>query len=192
MDTETRLQALEDKIHRQDKKLRLHKRLGLIAAALLVGAAAFAATRPVAEVIEARKFVLRDAKGNMRGAWGTPGDKTGLVLINSKGVQQIALIDSDDGAALGIHDAKGVGRIGIGTTSHNELGKELPGISFYNAEDKGGLLLAMLPTGPALSLLTTTGELGGFFAWDKDTGPRIQLYGPGQKSFWNTPLNEKK
>ena len=87
MDIDSRLQAIEEKIHLQDKKLihqesklRLRKRLGLISIALLVAFAVFAATRPVAHVIEARKFIFKNQQGHPVGIWGS--DLDGLVYVD--------------------------------------------------------------------------------------------------------------
>ena len=62
MDIEKRFESLE-------KKLRLHRRLGLAAACLIAVAIVIGAAGPVPKVIEAEKFILKDASGKMRGEW---------------------------------------------------------------------------------------------------------------------------
>ena len=159
MDTETRLQALEDKIHsqdqklhRQDKKLRLHKRLGLIAMALLVGVAAFAATKPVpdsieanrirAEYIVAKNFYLRDDAGKVRGAFGiTPKGVYFKMMGGKNRKRELLLAISNKGSAMNIMDSQGVLRMEVGLPFDEKTGEESPLINFR--DKKGKLRMGM-------------------------------------------------
>jgi hypothetical protein len=81
MDLEKRMEELEKSLQRNkwtmdhlQKRVRLYQRVGL-AVSCVVTVLAMLVVWPGAKVIEAEKFVLRDAEGKIRGKWQV--DKNG-------------------------------------------------------------------------------------------------------------------
>jgi hypothetical protein len=146
MDIDSRLQAIEEKIHLQDKKLihqesklRLRKRLGLISIALLVAFAVFAATRPVAHVIEARKFILKTSRATR---WGSGGRTwTGSFTLIGKERGNLGLRYGEDGQGILLTDSSGKTRLTLGIIKDDKTGN-YPATNFLEPQGRNRITLA--------------------------------------------------
>jgi hypothetical protein len=67
---------VEKRIETLEKQVRLYRRVGLLAVCLMAGALIAGAVKPVPKIVEAEKFVLRDAEGKMRGLCETAEGRT--------------------------------------------------------------------------------------------------------------------
>lgn len=99
-----RIQALEQ----ENRQLRRYTTLGLVVAGILAGLAAVLLvvsarngfSGSAADVVQARRFVLRDANGVVRGIWGI--EKTGelqFVLRDAKSRPRVRVMLLDGGAS---------------------------------------------------------------------------------------------
>ncbi len=127
--------------------------LGL--AALVTMAQALPSAAP--KIVEAESFIVRDAGGKVRGAFGVGDDGSlGIYLNDSKNTQRITLdIATNDSPGLDFYDASGrmratlavgpEGTPGLGLydqsgklrTSLDIPDKTTPGLGFYDASGKG-------------------------------------------------------
>lgn len=96
-----------EEIERENRRLRRYGTAMLIALAVLVGlgvASIWYYGGPgqigSAQIVTARQFVLRDARGAVRGAWGTTEDGSVRLALNDvRGQQRIRLSLLSDGSA---------------------------------------------------------------------------------------------
>src|SRR5262245_22663208 len=134
------LDVLAARIARLERDNRRLKRFGL---ALLLAAGAVAVmgqSRPpvrAAAVLEARKFVLRDAKGKRRAELGLFPDRPGLVLFDDGGAATAVLgaFEKEEGLAL---LAGGERQVTIGT------GAAGPTVALYSAAGVRRLNMSVL------------------------------------------------
>jgi hypothetical protein len=147
MDIETRLESLENDIRRQKDDLRLHKRLGLaVACALALSLAISAAGNN--RIIEARKFILRDAAGRPVCIWeGASGGPLFVMTDGAKG--RLSLTIRDEGAGLIMTDSRGRTRLQASVVK--KLG-DVPGFTLMDKNGETQMLLAA--NNPTNSLLT--------------------------------------
>ena len=95
MTTEERLEQVERELARAKRGMRRGVIAGAVLLACLVLAAA-QSSRPVADVVTAREFVLVDENGTMRAALTT--NKTGIVwfaLLDDVGARVVLALDKD-------------------------------------------------------------------------------------------------
>ncbi|MBT3350432.1 MAG: hypothetical protein HOC91_03775 [Nitrospinaceae bacterium] len=167
MDFDARFKTLEDKIQRQETRLRLHKRLGLIAMVIVVCAAAFAATRPVADVIEARKFVLKNSQGRTVGIWGADAGGPSFVLMG-KERGNLGLRYGEAGPGILLTDSSGKTRLTLGVLKDEKLG-DYPVVNLSDPQGRNRITLAtqgpkgevLIFSDPKAGTSSTLGILGG-------------------------------
>jgi hypothetical protein len=101
MDIETRLESLENDIRRQKDDLRLHKRLWMGAASLLVAVLLTWALPPpksIVKTIAAQEFLLKDSKGKILSRWGINEERPYFTMGDKKGIHELGLGFDDDGS----------------------------------------------------------------------------------------------
>ena len=139
---------LRDLVERLGKLEKRNRRLerGLIAACtalaaiVLMGQAA-----PSPRIVEAQKFVLKDANGNVRAWLGIIGNGSELTLGNVNAQPMISLEVSNDSGDLHFYGSRRSG-MNLGVNSGN------PSISILDADGHGGAGINFGKSGPSLEL----------------------------------------
>ncbi len=139
---------LRDLVERLGKLEKRNRRLerGLIAALtalsaiVLMGQAA-----PSPRIVEAQKFVLKDADGNVRAWMGIIGKGSELNLGNANAQPMISLEVSNDSGDLHFYGSRRSG-MNLGINSGN------PSISIVDSDGQGGAGLNFGKNGPSLKL----------------------------------------
>ena len=153
-----------DQVERENRRLN---RAGVVALAVIAAVVLMGqATGNVAKVVEAEKFVLRDADGKGRAR---------LESLPS-GLVRLALLDKDENiqSVLGV----GVGRPSLVLAGRNN--KTILTTSFLSVSGKGGksrLTLAVLPSGEQSLVLTdNTGRTRAELAIEVDGSSTFGLF----------------
>ena len=151
-----------DRVERENQRLKQAGVVALvvIAAVVLMGQAT---TNKVAKVVEAEKFVLRDADGKGRAR---------LESLPS-GLVRLALLDKDENvqSVLGV----GVGRPSLVLAGRNN--KTILTTSFLSISGKSRLTLAVLPSGvQSLALTDNTGRTRAELAIEVDGSSTFGLF----------------
>jgi hypothetical protein len=135
---EERLSFLEE----QNRRLKWGGIAVLIAfsAVLLMGQA-----KPTPRSVEAEKFVLKDANGNVRGWMGVIGEGSEIVLGNSNRQPMLTLEVSTDSDDLHFYGSRNSG-MNLGLNSGD------PSISLMGAEKSGAAGIIFRKNGPSLKL----------------------------------------
>ncbi|MGA8145116.1 MAG: hypothetical protein WB987_14615 [Candidatus Acidiferrales bacterium] len=143
-------------VERLDKLETQNRRLKCGGIAILVafsGLVAMGQSAPTPKVVEAQKFVLKDADGIVRGWLGVYAAGSELTLGNVNKQPQMRLLVSEDGSDLhffGSHN----GGMTLGVT----FGK--PTIAIAGSDGNGGAGIAFSEAGPSL----TVNDRNGFSA----------------------------
>ena len=130
------------KLEKQNRRLQRGMLATFIAfsAVILMGQAA-----PSPRTVDAQKFVLKDANGNVRGWMGIVGKGSELVLGNDSAKPMISLRVSNDSGDLHFYGERRSG-MNLGVNSGN------PSISILDADGQGGAGITFGKNGPSLSL----------------------------------------
>jgi hypothetical protein len=178
MDIDARFETLE-------KSLRLHKRLGILAALAVAGALAIAAAAPIPKVIEAQEFVLKDAKGRMRGVWDFIKGGTRFALDDRHGKVRLVMSTQIDGSNISLLDSNNRTRISIGTVSiHGTAETTVPRIMLRDPKDTKRMMLS-LPLGrPDLTLYDSSNRLRAIFAVRTTGVPFLKFFDSNKKTIW--------
>jgi hypothetical protein len=142
-----------------ERRYRILKRAGTMAALVLLSLTLLSATAPkTPKTVEAQSFVITDVNGKQRGAFGvTAQGEPGLVLLDDRGRHRIRLRVTPDGmAALGIFDGNGTLRLTLGSGPDGEA------LLILDAHQTMRVALAQYPSGSAaLTFL----DKGGKTTW---------------------------
>lgn len=164
---ELTMETLARRLDRVERENRRLKRAGVVALAVIAAVVLMGqAIGNVAKVVEAEKFVLRDADGKGRAR---------LESLPS-GLVRLALLDKDENiqSVLGV----GVGRPSLVLAGRNN--KTILTTSFLSVSGKGGksrLTLAVLPSGEQSLVLTdNTGRTRAELAIEVDGSPTFGLF----------------
>jgi len=130
------------KLERQNQTLRAVSMIALITLAAVVS---MGQAVPTSHVVEAQKFVLKDANGNVRGWMGVVGNGSELTLGNSNAQPMLRLLVSTDASDLHFFGSHTSG-INIGVDS------AIPSLSIAGGEGHGRAGITFAKGGPALSL----------------------------------------
>ncbi|HEY2498275.1 MAG TPA: hypothetical protein VGK24_14520 [Candidatus Angelobacter sp.] len=160
------LMARVDKLESSNKVLRVLLTVTVLTAGLLIvlGVAA-----PIPSVLEAQKFVLKDASGHERGSLFTSGTTSGLVLYNPDSSRAAAFVASPGGNSTMLMDHKGNARAFIYVSDDEsnlalfdlktkqpkiELKNAAPGSALVFRDDNGTdrISVGFAPTGGAVLL----------------------------------------
>src|SRR5258708_25099839 len=130
------------RLEAQNRKLKWG---GVSILVVLSGFVLMGQSAPTPQVIEAQRFVLKDAKGNVRAWLGLFGKGSELVLGNVNKESKMSLKVSEDASDLhfygGVHSGMNLGV---------DVGK--PAISMADAEANGSAEISFSTAAPAMSL----------------------------------------
>jgi hypothetical protein len=176
MDIEARFEALENKIICQENKLRLHKRLGLAAACALAVVIAIGAVKPIPKVIEAEKFVLRDAKGAEKDLWQVTSVGSEFMMAEGEKRKLFLVIDRKRTAMI-IFDKQGLVRLQA-DSSYEKPGKgdEKPGFLLFDKDGRIQVaIFARNRSTPELGFMDSSGKLRAFMGLSEGRAPILSL-----------------
>ncbi len=159
------IETLARRVDRVERENRRLKRAGVVALAVIAAVVLMgqATTNKVAKVVEAEKFVLRDADGKGRAR---------LESLPS-GLVRLALLDKYENvqSVLGV----GVGRPSLVLAGRNN--KTILTTSFLSISGKSRLTLAVLPSGAQSLVLTdNTARTRAELAIEVDGSPTFGLF----------------
>jgi hypothetical protein len=150
-----RVERLE-RAQRRWQRVAVGAVLGLVAVAVM-------GQKPAPRVVEAERFILRDAAGRIRAELG---------------------VDTEQSVALRFRDADNLPRLSIGTEN---------GASVLVLNEQGGKVragLVTLPQGsPALTLYDTNGKNRAELALTRDGAPALTITDRDGFLAWKTPNN---
>jgi hypothetical protein len=135
------------KLEEQNRRLKWG---GITLLATISGLVLMGQAAPRPQVIEAQKFVLKDADGNIRGWFGVYATGSELTLGNMNKQPRMTLMASEDASDLhffGSHNG--------GMTLGVNYGD--PAIAMVDADGNGGADIAFSGAGPSLALSDRTG-----------------------------------
>ncbi|UCH33451.1 MAG: hypothetical protein JSV65_12845 [Armatimonadota bacterium] len=165
-----------ERLERQNRRLKL----GMLGLAAVFGAVLFVGAVTPQEIVEAEKFVLRDAEGRQRAVLQVPEWGPCLSLYDAAGTTQVALyingsrpgvrlsdtngkeraiLEVDEGPLFALFDERGQQRAGIGVQETGD--KTWPeGAAFFlfDADGRPRVTLDAFPRGPELVLHDATGK----------------------------------
>jgi hypothetical protein len=139
------IQAIVERLNKVEAQNRRLKCGGIAILVAISGLVAMGQSAPTPKVIEAQKFVLKDADGIVRGWFGVYAGGTELTLGNVKKQPQMRLLVSEDGSDLhffGSHNG--------GMTLSVNSGD--PTIALAGADGSGGARIAFSDAGPAFTV----------------------------------------
>jgi hypothetical protein len=170
MDIEKRFEALENKIIRQENKLRLHKRLWLAAACALAVVIAIGAVKPAPKIIFAENFIVTDASGVPRSTWGVTKKGDVLFEITDGKKPRLFITHRKDMAGIFIVGPDGKPRFSAGMVRGRKYKKTSPSIFFFDKQGKGLMALC---------------------SFDKNRNPAMVLFDSSEKERLVLSLTEK-
>jgi hypothetical protein len=164
MDIETRFESLE-------KKLRLHKRIGLFAAALILCAASLAATGATPEVFKAKtieakaivaeSFFVKDSDGKVVSFWGAKG-KEGEVYFALLGEKKkkLGLTMSKKRAGMLITGPEGRPWFSAGALKTDRRKETSPAVTFFDRQGRGRAAMGLFGkrSAPGIVLVDSNGQ----------------------------------
>ena len=144
------LQAIKKRLGDLEAQNRRLKWSGLSLVAVLSAFVLMGQAAPVPQVIEAQRFVLKDAKGNVRAWLGLFGKGSELTLGNVNNQPKMTLKVSEDASDLHFFGGQNSGmNLGVDFGS--------PAISMAGAAGNGGADIAFSSSGPAMTLQDAKG-----------------------------------
>jgi hypothetical protein len=159
--------------------------LTVLSAFVLMGQAA-----PTPRVIEAQRFVLKDAKGNVRAWFGLLGQGSELTLGNINKEPKMALRVSEDASDLHFFGGENSG-MNLGVDFGN------PAIAMVGRAGRGGAGFAFSTTGPSVTLKDGNGfsSVVGAAQWKTQPGEEAKqssaasviLFDKSGKIIWKAP-----
>jgi hypothetical protein len=150
-----RLDAIVRRVETLEAEVRRWRRAATALVLAGVAVASIGATIPRGRIVEARKFVLRDAAGRVRAELG-PGDSEKSIALRFKdeaGSPRLTLGVEDESSLLVLSDKTGRPRVGFVTLAHGA-----PGVSVYDATGRARVELGLVRDGtPRMALLDARG-----------------------------------
>jgi hypothetical protein len=170
------LSELKRRLDRLERGLWRWKRATLVACLGLTAVLLMGQTRPtpVPKLVEAEKFLLRDANGMPRAMLATqPSGATALVLSDKSGTLRASLNVTPSGSpSLDLYDRKGKSRIVFGVQEDSR-----PLLVFYDENEKSRVDLEVRQDGtPALALSNQSGRPKVAMEVRKDGRARVALF----------------
>ena len=168
-----------------DRLERENRRLKRVAVTLLTGIAALAMMGqavPKSRIVEAEKFILKDANGRRRAELGLQDGSPGLYIYSQAGQLREELKDSDKTVGLGLID-NGTPRVVLALSQAGQVGLGL--------QDKDGTaraLLNILPNGFGfLCLADKDGKDCAALFTLPNGSPGLEIYDKIGKIVWKAP-----
>ena len=145
------LNAVLERLSRLEKQNRRLKWMGVTALAAVSAIFFTGQAAPTPRTVEAQKFVLKDAQGNVRGWMSTIGKGSELTLGNVKAQPMIRLVVSTDSSDLHLFGGPKSG-LNLSMDSGN------PDISMIAAQGNGEARIAFNEYGPSFTLQDCTNQ----------------------------------
>jgi hypothetical protein len=172
----TALQTLMDRLGKLEAQNRRLKWSGVTVLAALSALILMGQAAPAPQVVEAQKFVLKDADGNVRGWFGVYATGSELTLGNMSKQPRMTLMASDDASDLhffGTHNG--------GMTLGVNFGD--PTIAMVDADRNGGAEIAFSEAGPVLTLNDRNGFAAVVGATQLKAQPHREAHSTSAASF---------
>jgi hypothetical protein len=141
----TELQAITRRLNALEAQNRRLKWSGLALLVVLSALVLMGQAAPTPKVIEAQRFVLKDAKGNVRAWLGLFGEGSELTLGSLDKQPKMTLKVSEEASDLHFY-----GNDNSGMNLGVDLGN--PAIAIAGADGNGGAEISFSPSGPAIKL----------------------------------------
>jgi len=137
---------------------------------------------PTPSVVEAQRFVLKDAKGNVRAWLGLRGQGVELILGNANKQPKITMMTSEDDSDLHFFGSSKAGMT-LGVNGAD------PAISAISGAGNGEMGLAYSSLGPALKLTDAKGltVMMGPATAGNSAASSVQIVDPSGKVLWHAP-----
>jgi hypothetical protein len=184
------LQIIVERLHKLEAQNRRMKCRGIAILAALSALVLMGQAAPVPRVVEAQKFVLKDANGSVRGWLGIIGNGSELTLGNADLQPRMTLMVSVDSSDLHFFGSRKSGMT-LGVDSGD------PAISMIGADGKGGAGITFGRNGPSLTLEDAKGfstVLGSTQLQNAannesqhTSGASVVLLDGDKKVIWRTP-----
>jgi len=130
------------KLEKQNRRLKLG---GIMTVTVLLALVLMGQAPPSANIVEAQKFVLKDAHGNVRGWFGIMGTGSELMLGNDHAQPMMRLLVSTDASNLHFYGSR-KGGLNLSVDSGE------PAIALVGADGNGGVGIAFGEEGPRFTL----------------------------------------
>jgi hypothetical protein len=144
------LQIIVERLHKLEAQNRRMKCRGIAILAALSAFVLMGQAAPVPRVVEAQKFVLKDANGSVRGWLGIIGHGSELTLGNADQQPRMTLMVSVDASNLHFFGSRKSGMT-LGVDSGD------PSLSMIGADGEGGAGITFGKDGPSLTLEDSKG-----------------------------------
>lgn len=176
-----------NRLERQNRRLKwgCFAVLGALSTIIVMGQAA-----PSPRIIEAQKFVLKDANGSIRGWLGVIGKGSELTLGNTNAQPMMGLMVSTDASDLHFFGSHNSGMT-LGVNSSD------PSISMVGGDGRGEAGITIAKDGPGLTLQDGKGfstvvgstqvESPGVGGLQNTSAASIVLFGKDRKVIWKAP-----
>jgi hypothetical protein len=169
MDTDvTTIQARIEKLERANRRLQLAG----VAVLILAAAGLLSANRhSKSEIIEARQFLLRDARGQARGGLIVTAEGPALELYDASQKLRLNLSISGDMPNLTLKDGNGTGVLVLADVPAG------PGLMLYDRLGNPRVQLDVAKSGPRLFLEDEKGfstTVGSYFTGDPKTDEKLR------------------
>jgi hypothetical protein len=184
------LQSIMERLGKLEEQNRRLKRGGIAILAALSAVVSMGQAAPSPRVVEAQKFILKDANGNVRGWMGVIGNGSELTLGNANAQPMMGLMVSTDSSDLHFFGSRKSG-MNLGVNSGD------PAISMIDAEGNGGAGITFAKDGPSLTLEdrngfstvvgTTQLETPGNGETHHTSAASVALLDKGKKVIWRVP-----
>jgi hypothetical protein len=147
------LEAILERLEKLERQNRWPKRAGVAALVLLASTllAGFATQRPAKhpgdpETVEAQRFVLKNARGDIRAELSLDDGEPRLVLRDGQGMPRALLSLATAAPSIVLHNDKGEPRTIRGSTAGE------PSLTLYGGLGKGSVMLDVSAGEPTLTL----------------------------------------
>lgn len=124
-----------------------------------------------AQIVEAQRFVVRDAKGKMRAALALFSTGPGVALFDENEKQRASIHLTSQSYGLVLHDEQDKPLVALETN-----GKGSAGLTFRTGNNQTRLNLSTTPGGRGLELHDGTGQRRALLMVDDQKGTGLQLY----------------
>jgi hypothetical protein len=145
---------------------RAERRWRTVAATAVLGVAAVVlmGQKPAPRIVEAERFILRDAAGRVRAELAVESEQSVALRFRDPDTMPRLSIGTENGASvLVLNEQGGKVRAGLVTLPHGA-----PALTLYDPNGKNRAELALTREGaPALTIL----DRDGFLAWKTPNGP---------------------
>jgi hypothetical protein len=155
--------TLAHRVAQLERAQRRWRRLAMGAVVGLMGVVLMG-QKPAPRIVEAERFILRDAAGRIRAELGVDAEQSVALRFRDADSMPRLSVGTENGASvLVLNEQGGKVRAGLVTLSHGA-----PALTLYDPSGKNRAELSLTREGaPALTIL----DRDGFLAWKTPSGP---------------------